>query len=180
MLTIITTRILIFLALTSFKVDTHLSSVTIDGTSTLHDWEMNVEKISTSGSITEEEGVYTTSNLSFTFPVAGLESGKDAMNTNTYKAMSYENYPNVTFSNIQLESNASKYLAKGDLTITGTKKNISIPVSISNVENERVLIKGSYTMKMSSFGVEPPEVMWGTITTGDEVTIQFNIIIVKS
>jgi polyisoprenoid-binding protein YceI len=102
------------------------------------------------------------------------------MNTNTYKAMSYEKYPNVTFSNIQLENNASKYLAKGDLTITGTKKNISIPVSISKIENERVLIKGSYTFNMSSFGVEPPEVMWGTITTGDEVVINFNIIIVKS
>jgi len=181
MLTLITTRILIFLALTSFKVDSGLSSVTIDGTSTIHDWEIHVKQINTTGSVSLEEGVYKSNNLSFTFPVEGLESGKDAMNNNTYKAMSYDKYPNVTFTNIQITKiNETNYSAKGDLTITGSKKNISIPITISPQTTERVLINGSHTFNMSTFGVEPPEVMWGTITTGDQVTIKFNIIIANS
>ena len=180
MLTIFFTKFIVYLALTNFSIDTHLSNVTIDGTSTLHDWVIQVEKISAKGSIIESEGVYTSEGLSFTFPVAGLESGKDAMNTNTYKAMMYDKYPNVTYSNISLTKTNSGYVATGDLSITSEKKSVKIPVTVTPTENDRVLIKGSHTMKMSSFGIEPPEVMWGTISTGDEVTIKFNIILTKA
>lgn len=170
--------IILWLWLGGYEVDTNLSSMTIDGTSTLHDWTMQVEGIKTSGTISYNDDAYTTSGLTFTFPVKGLESGKDAMNENTWKAMNESKYPNVTFrlSSIEKETGDS-YRAKGDLTITGTAKNISIPVTFKSLQGSKVLAKGSHTFKMSSFGVEPPEVMWGTITTGDQITVNFNIVL---
>jgi len=36
-------------------------------------------------------------------------------------------------------------------------------------------VTGSYKFKMSSFGIDPPRAMLGTIRTGDEVTIKFKI-----
>lgn len=169
--------LLVWFWLGGYQVDSQLSSMTIDGTSTLHDWTMQVEEINSSGTISYIGDAYTTSGLTFTIPVKGLESGKDAMNENTWKAMNESKYPNVTFRLSSIEGAGNSYRAKGDLTITGTSKKIEIPVTFKSLQGNKVLAKGSHTFKMSSYGVEPPEVMWGTITTGDQITVNFNIVL---
>ena len=39
---------------------------------------------------------------------------------------------------------------------------------------------GSYIMKMTDFGVDPPTAVFGTIKTGDEITIDYNLQLKKS
>ena len=36
-------------------------------------------------------------------------------------------------------------------------------------------VSGAYPMKMTDFGIEPPTALLGTMTTGDDVTINFNL-----
>jgi polyisoprenoid-binding protein YceI len=38
-------------------------------------------------------------------------------------------------------------------------------------------VSGDYTLKMTDYGIQPPKAMWGTIKTGDEVTIKFEIVL---
>lgn len=174
-------HLIFYISIVQFKPDAQLSSVVINGTSTLHDWVMNVEQINTGGTLSFTDNVYQANNLSFSFPVKSLKSGKSAMDDNTYKAMNADKYPNVKFDQINLTSSGNgSYQAKGKLTITSNSKVVSFPVNVVPQANNRILVKGKYTFKMSNFGVEPPEVMWGTITTGDEVTIDFNVIFSES
>lgn len=182
-MTLTTTFIKLFVLLlsTSYQPSGELSSIHIEGTSTLHDWVMTVEEIKSSGTISYNDNTYSTEGLAFTFPVISLESGKSAMNTNTFNALNEDDYPNITFKNIAIvKSSGNNYNAKGSLTISGTTKTVSFPAEIKQIENNRVLASGSYKMKMTDFNVEPPEVMWGTISTDDDLTIKFNIIFSNS
>lgn len=170
-------KILVLLASVSFKPSAELSSIHIEGTSTLHDWVITVEDIKASGIISDNNNAYESVGLSFTFPVKGLESGKSAMNSNTCNALNEGKYPNITMKNIELnKESGNRYNVLGDLTIAGTTKKVNLKADLKSTENNRVLASGTYKMKMTDFNVEPPEVMWGTITTGDDITIKFNII----
>ena len=43
------------------------------------------------------------------------------------------------------------------------------------VTQGKVQFTGSYTLKMTDFSVKPPTAMFGTIKTGDEITVKFNV-----
>ena len=42
--------------------------------------------------------------------------------------------------------------------------------------DNKVVLKGEKTFKMTEFKIDPPKALLGTITTGDEITIKFNTI----
>ena len=63
----------------------------------------------------------------------------------------------------------------GDLTITGVKKQISLDFTI-DVTSGKISLKGEKKIKMTDFNIDPPKALFGTITTGDDLTIQFSTI----
>jgi hypothetical protein len=72
--------------------------------------------------------------------------------------------------------------AKGDLTIAGETKNITMVVNILPTVykgEKRLEIKGSTKVKMTDFGVKPVDInlVLGHIKTGDEVTLVFTWIV---
>lgn len=47
------------------------------------------------------------------------------------------------------------------------------------IEESKISLIGSKTIKMTDFGVDPPKAMFGTITTGDAIDIKFHSIFKK-
>ena len=103
------------------------------------------------------------------------------MDKNTYKALKTDKYPKVTFSLTKvnqvkaLGNNKYTLETNGDLTISGTKKNIPLKFEVEMIGSEIKLV-GEKTFKMSEFNIDPPTALFGTITTGDEITIKFESI----
>ncbi|MDI3521447.1 MAG: hypothetical protein PWR04_1435, partial [Anaerophaga sp.] len=62
-----------------------------------------------------------------------------------------------------------------NLTIAGETKPIEIALNANISPQKEVSVSGETTLKMTDFDVEPPTVMFGTIKTADEVTINFNL-----
>ena len=60
--------------------------------------------------------------------------------------------------------------------LVGKKKPMDFTATTKDVDGS-VQVTGSVSMKMSEFGIEPPTAMFGTLTTGDEVTIEFNFLL---
>jgi len=164
----------------TYKVNPELSFVEVDGTSTLHDWTIQAKELKTVGTLTFSENGINVSNVVLTIPVKSLESGKSAMNDNTYSALKASKYPNIVFKLNEFKTTDNKnFTANGALTISGTTKNLSPRLTVTEIAGNKVQLKGSISFKMSSFGVEPPTVMFGTISTGDEVTIRYNVVLNK-
>ena len=151
------------------------SSMKISGTSTLHDWHIDVETFTAKANMTGE----TLENASFTAVVKSLKSGTSSMDDNTYEALKAKEYPNISFKSTSITGTEGKLSVKGNLTIAGSTKPVTIATTLEKWTENSVTVKGSYTFKMSEFGIDPPRAMLGTIRTGDEITIDFKLILYK-
>lgn len=144
--------------------------ITITGSSTLHDWEM----ISDNGTFTANAGNSSINDVKFVFPVRSLKSGKAAMDQNAYNALNAEKHKEIIFKALTIDTLSGNTTVNGSITINGITKAISVPVKVYDTDRG-FTITGYILMKMTDFKVEPPVYMFGTIKTGDDIRIQFNI-----
>jgi polyisoprenoid-binding protein YceI len=152
------------------------SEMEVLGTSNIHDWEAEVKKIE--GNIQMMDDMVQ--SVSVSIPVKSLDSGKGGMNSNMYKALKADKHENIMF---ELESAemvsgdpASEMMlsAKGNLTIAGKTNPITMEVKATKSDSGYTFT-GKQVVNMTDYGVEPPTAMFGTIATGEEVTIEFNL-----
>lgn len=164
------------------------SKLWFDGTSTLHDFTCESKKIEANLE-TEVMGSSLVSNPQFTLDVAllveSLESGKDAMNENMYEALKSEINPKITYSlkSIKSESVGNgrfKLESTGELEIAGIKKTILMIVDAFEEEDGTLQLKGSTPVDMTEYNIEPPSFMFGTIETGKDVLVHFDLKFKKS
>ena len=160
-----------------YKLNDNASTLKVLGTSNLHDWHLQGEQ--KSGEITFEDlSKCNIKTCDFQVKSEALLSGKKAMDKNTFKALKTNDYKNITFHLVKVdnvvEKGANKFLVKGegDLTITGVTKRIPIEFNIEEASG-KIILEGSKKIKMTDYNVEPPTALFGAITTGDELTIEF-------
>ncbi|MBR9846910.1 MAG: YceI family protein [Algicola sp.] len=176
---------LLFVSLQSFSQQYRLSNPNSDlkvyGTSSLHDWHEDVEEQSGTISIDVTENLKIKS-LNLEVVSESLKSGKRGMDKNTYKALNTDEYKTISFQltetkNItKLSDQKYKVEAYGNLTISGVTKRIQLNFELSMTNNQINLI-GEKSFKMTDFKIEPPKALFGTITTGDDITIKFNTVL---
>jgi polyisoprenoid-binding protein YceI len=163
-----------------FSLANNESTLTVLGTSNIHDWHLDTKNQSGLIVFKDLESCLIES-LTLNVVAESLESGKSGMDKNTFKALNTDDYKTISFQLVEVTSLTDKgdnvYEAKtsGDLTISGTKKRISLNLNI-NVFESSVKLTGEKIIKMTDFGVEPPKALFGTITTGDEISIKFSTI----
>lgn len=161
------------------------SKLWLEGTSTLHDFEINSKEIK--GSLTLESNPQKElkiSKLKLIVPVNKLESGKESMNENMYEALNAEDHPNITFdltsaSRISLNNigDSAKIIALGNLNIAGVTKLINLNVTAVKLANEKYEFKGEKKLLMTDYKVDPPTMFLGTVKTGNSINVKFNLII---
>lgn len=167
----------------NYTLSNSSSSLEIHGTSSLHDWTIETEKQSGKLVISNTDNLEI-SSLNITVEAESLESGKSAMNKNTYKALNTDDYNTMTYSltsvsNVTKNSDTSyKVTTTGKMTIAGKTKTISMDMTVT-LSGTKVTLVGEKSFNMTDFGVEPPTAMFGTIKTGDAIKITFNSVFNK-
>jgi hypothetical protein len=164
------------------KYSSKTLSLTVSGTSTLHDWDMKSSVGTFEGNFTlNAAGALTAVNgLSFTTKAESLKSGHDAMDKNAYKALKSDKAAVITFtSNTATIANldVSDYSVKstGKLTIAGTTLDAEIVATCKVNADKSITVMGSKKISMKEFGMAPPTFMMGTIKTGNDVTLKFDL-----
>ena len=164
----------------SYKVSNASSDLKVYGTSSLHDWHVDAEDVKGSLQIEVSEEALSIKKLNVEIISESLKSGKKSMDKNTYKALETDKYSSIKFNYLSTKSitkvsdNTYSVEAYGNLTITGNTQKILLKFKLQKEEN-KVSIVGEKSIKMTSYGVEPPTALLGTIKTGDDLTIKFNI-----
>lgn len=163
----------------NYNVDNAASKVKILGTSNIHDWEVDAKQVQGNLQAEMNDGqLVEISELNFAVVSKSLESGKGGMDKNIYKALDADKVQRITYQlnevkNIDcVSTNECKVSTSGVLSIAGTKKPVDL-VFDAKISGNRITLTGDKTLKMTDFNVDPPTAMFGTITTGDEVKIQF-------
>lgn len=166
-----------------FTLDNELSTVIIKGTSSLHDWETIAESINATltSVLNEDEAIKEINELEFTTDVESLESGKKAMNKKIYSAFDSKKYPNITFTLSEVtEIKQNSIFATGVLNMAGKEQTIDLVVTYQMMDDLSIKITGSKNLLMTDYGMKPPTAMLGTLKTGDEVEVVFNLIFTKN
>ncbi len=161
---------------TVYNAEQDGASMTVSGTSSLHDWESTVEDFEHTATIRIEGNTLLKINhLEFTVPVKSIKSGKSGMNKKTYEALREADYPTISYNLVSaILKNGNSVTIIGELTIAGKKRTVTMEVNYEIVSNI-IEFRGELTLKMSDYDISPPTALMGTIKTGDEVTIRFSI-----
>lgn len=158
-------------------------AVKLKGTSSLHDWEMDAKTatgeaqfVFASGSETELESV---KSLTFAIQVHNLKSDSNGLDKNAYKALKSDDFKDIQYklSSTTVTPEKGGYLlkAKGKLTIAGVNKDIEMIVHSVVNKDGSITFKGTYALKMTDYKVEPPSFMFGAMSTGDAITLEFDV-----
>ena len=164
----------------SYKVSNASSDLKVYGTSSLHDWHVDAEDVKGSLQIEVSEEALSIKKLNVEIISESLKSGKKSMDKNTYKALETDKYSSIKFNYLSTKSitkisdNSYSVEAYGNLTIVGNTQKILLKFKLKTEDN-KVSILGEKSIKMTSYGVEPPTALLGTTKTGDDLTIKFNI-----
>ena len=164
----------------NYTTNTAESTMAIEGTSTLHDWEMKAEDLKGSMDVDIYENKLGINHLKLVVPARSLKSGKGPMDNNAYKALKVDDHPNITYELVSVKSieklseGLYEVTTVGDLQVAGKTRRLVIPIK-AEVLNNGIELSGATAFTMSSFDVEAPSFMMGTITTGDKITIKFSI-----
>ena len=172
-----------------FEVNFHSQSlnISISGTSSLHDWEMKSDKgrcevILQIDNASKLTGI---SKLNFTLPAESLKSGHGTMDNNTYKALKTDNYKSIEFkySSAKISQiNPANYQlsVNGKLSIAGSVRETEILATVRyNAEDKSYTVTGKKDLRMTDYNVKPPTVMFGTIKTGNDISISFTSKIIQ-
>lgn len=160
---------------------------TIQGSSSLHDWESDITKILFKGSLQSDGKVLKTiKDVELKVPVESIKSKEGRiMDNKTYDAFKFEKNPYIiyTFNLAQAKTDAGNVVsveALGNLTMAGTTKPVKVEAKGKLLDNGDLQLSVSKKLKMTEFKMQPPTAMLGAIKVGDEVTVNFNFVLSPS
>ncbi|MBM3878650.1 MAG: YceI family protein [Verrucomicrobia bacterium] len=176
------------------------SKVTIEGTSTIHDWTVEGKVI---GGYFEVEPSFLTDlslqsvkslttkelnpRVESVIFVTSLKSGKETMDQIMLEAMKADQHRFIRYKltemvlkgDVPASGSPAKFDTRGELAVAGVTQRIDLEVTLERVETDRLRISGVKALKMTDFKIAPPapSLALGLIKTGDEVTVRFEWIL---
>lgn len=156
------------------------SQISISGTSNLHEWHEVAKDFTIEIGLSAEDAVTPViDKVSLSCRTSSIVSDNSIMTNKTHEALGVDRHPVITFSSAQQSSLVVRNgefssTISGELTIKGVRKQVAIPVKGSLTGN-KLNVTGSKTIKMSDFDVKAPVALMGTLKTGDDVTVSFDL-----
>jgi polyisoprenoid-binding protein YceI len=159
------------------------STVTVSGTSNVHDWEMTT----TNPTSFAEFKVLTDGKpevlqaLNFRLQKSTLKSDKSGLEKRALEALKADKNPEISFqssSPAQVKQNGDKMIitTQGRLSIAGVTKVVDVSAECTNGNGDTLVCKGEKKLKMTDFNVTPPTMMLGALKVTDDITISYTMI----
>lgn len=160
-----------------------LSTLVIKGTSNVHKWEAKVNQLSGSAElIFEGDQLKKVSESRFDILVKGIKSSKgNTMDNKMYQALKSDDCAQISFHLLSstLDAGGTTLKSSGTLTVACTPKKIDLVTTVKNSGNGQYNLSGSVKMKMTDFGIKPPTALLGAMVTGDDITVEYEITLIK-
>lgn len=161
---------------------TERSKVIIEGTSSLHDWQMESSLDNCKLRIKDlpSDGTLELVEVEFSLPVTQLKSEHKNMDANAHKALKVKDFPNIRFEinrhqEMVIDVAGKKNEIVGILEIAGVKKEVVLEVIGRLNSASQLVFEFSTPIQMEDFNVKPPSFMFGAVTTGSSVLASFEM-----
>ncbi|MVT12411.1 YceI family protein [Chitinophaga tropicalis] len=154
-------------------------NLSLSGTSTMHDWEMKSSKMACNATFTfyDDGDLGGLTQLNFVMPVESLKGDRTGMDANAYRTLNTSKYPTITFNltSATVSPDGKIIRCNGKLTVAGVTRDIDLVANAKVNSDKSLNVKGSKTINMTDFEIEPPTFLMGAFKTGDEVKISFDL-----
>jgi len=156
--------------------------VTIDGTSSLHDWTSDATKLEWKGTVlVEGNKLKEAKDVTVSIPVKSIKSTKGkTMDEKTYEAFKSDKNPAIIYKLTQITESGGTLKAVGTLTMAGATKSLTMDVTAKVLAGGDVQFTGKQKLNMKDFKMDPPTAMMGTIKVGPDVTVNFDLTVSPS
>jgi len=164
-----------------------IGSMTIIGSSTLHDWEVEATdytvRFQVPGDWFRSEEKWTggeVAELVVTVPVEQLDGGKNKMNRDLREALRFRDHPEIQFiwDTIQFKGatdTGRRADVSGRVFMAGVERAIRFETDLSLNEWSQIVASGSVELNMSDFDIDPPTALFGVIRTDEIVYLRFEL-----
>lgn len=165
----------------SYEVKSH--SIIVAGTSNLHDWTANAQKVNGNIKLQVNNGkIAALQGVELRVDAKSLKGSKGSiMDSKIEDALNAKKNPYITFKStsgtITEKAGSYKVLANGVLTIAGVSQNVTVEAIGKILPNGDIEFTGTKKLKMTDYKVDPPTAMLGTLTTGDDINLTFKVIV---
>ncbi len=160
------------------------AQIIVEGTSTMHDWEMKSSTGDCNAMFTldPQGGITGFNQMTFAIASKALKSGKDMMDSKTYKALKAEKNPRISaelISGTVTRKDSKNFTLKGKikLTIAGKTQETDLVANARMISASAYEITGEKNIDMKNFGMEPPSFM--LVTVGKDIKLKFNLTLNK-
>lgn len=159
------------------------STVHIEGTSSLHDWTCTAAKVN--GWMDVEaaaDGAVAIARVEVIVPVRAIDCKNGTMDKKTRNALQADAHPNIRYvlDSAEVLPGTDRHRfslrAAGRLTVAGAERPLGMMVSAVRLADGRYRFTGQAPLRMSDFGVEPPTALLGTLKTGDQIVVSFDVV----
>lgn len=162
----------------TLKINSKASTMTIYGTTNVHDFTEKVTQIS--GELVINAAQKSVQSLEILIPVKSIKSPEKLMDTYTYEAFNSEKNPNISFhlteaTGLKVTDKEIEVTVTGNLTMNGTAKKISVKITGKNPKSGVYQFKGAIALKMTEYKMKPPTAMMGMMKVGDAITLKFDL-----
>ena len=164
----------------NLKLSNAQSTLQVYGTSSLHNWEVNADKLSGDGVfIIKSDTLVNIKILSFYVATVDLKGEKKGMKNKILNALQADKYASVRYQFEKLDAikqvsfNNYDVDVTGNLTIAGKTKQIELFLNMSVFDN-KIRIKGYKNINMIDYNIKPPRALMGILKTGDSVKVSFD------
>ena len=164
------------------------SELTIEGTSSLHDFHCKTNKIN---AYVDVDPGYTKDLTKVARPIAAvkvnivvktLTCGNGQMDRNMYNTLKADEnqlikYTLSGYDILDGTASPSAFTANttGTLVVAGQEKPIAMKINAERLSDGKAVAQGEQKLRMSDFGISPPSFMFGRLRVGDQIKVKFNL-----
>jgi polyisoprenoid-binding protein YceI len=164
------------------------SKLWIEGTSNLHAWTCKAEKLDAAIDLEAAAASQLSvappkalKRVQVTVPVRSLKCGHDAMDKIMYKSLAADASPTISYVLTTFDAAADDTAktftlhAMGTLTVAGKQNALAMDVVATRSPDGSIKATGTVPLKMTDYGIKPPTALLGTLKTGNDVKIKFEL-----
>lgn len=165
-------------------VDTEDINIWLNGTSSLHDWEMVASSVKGKANFyfnTENQiDLESIDSLLFSLKVKDLKADNKKLTKNAHKSLKSGDYKDIQYllftDTLSVDENGYLVKTHGNLTIADITNEIAMDVYCTVNDDSTITCKGTKILNMTNFGIEPPSFLFGAMKTGEQINIDFEVI----
>lgn len=161
--------------------------IKIDGDSNVRSWDADVKQVNARLVLQGIENL-SLDNLTaesfkemrITMPVESIDSGSRGLTNNIKKYLKGDDHPNITFTlnrvtSVDRQNGTAIITAEGVINAAGKNQNVTMQVNATMNADGSINFRGEQPLLMTSFNIDPPTAVMGTVRARDELSVIYNI-----